>query len=441
MDSPMPDAQETLDASPIPAAPRSAPDGWPLADAGWPLATRLARRRIHELLESLAGGRLHLGDALGLRRFGTAHAEAPDVALQIHDPSTYVDIATGGSIGAAEAYMAGKWTTSDLTGVMRLLASNRELLLRMEQGLSRTAGTLLKLMHWFRRNTRAGSRRNISAHYDLGDEMFSMFLDPAMMYSAAVFPRADATLEQASLHKLDLVCRKLGLSPDDHLLEIGSGWGGLALHAASRYGCRVTTTTISENQFAVATRRVREAGLADRVTVLAADYRDLDGRYDKLVSIEMIEAVGHRFLDEYARVCSARLKPHGRMLLQAIVMADRHFDQARRSVDFIQKYIFPGGALPSLATIMRSIGRMTDLQMTDVHDIGLDYARTLELWRGRFLARVADIRRLGYPDEFVRMWEWYFAYCEGGFLERAISAVQLVLDKPGCRLTPWRTCT
>lgn len=415
------------------------------APAAWPMAARLARQRLHELLAPLSGGRLQLGDALGTRRFGTstpAGSQAlPDVAMHIHDPSTYLDIAAGGSIGAAEAYMAGKWTTSDLTGVMQLLAGNRDLLLRMEAGLTRVASALLKLMHWQRRNTRAGSTRNIRAHYDLGDDVFAMFLDPAMMYSSAVFPHPAATLEQASLHKLDLVCRKLDLAPDDHLLEIGSGWGGLAVHAASHHGCRVTTTTISENQLAATRRRVQDAGLADRVAVLGSDYRDLDGRYDKLVSIEMIEAVGHRFLDRYIKLCSERLKPGGRMLLQAIVIADRHFDEARRSVDFIQKYIFPGGALPSLGAIMGSIRRVTDLQVTDVQDIGLDYARTLRIWRERFLARAADIRELGYPDEFIRMWEWYLAYCEGGFRERVTSAVQILFDKPGCRLAPWRACT
>lgn len=412
-----------------------------LAGAEVSMAVRLSRQSVHGLLESLAGGRLRLTDPLGTRQFGVARSamprSLPDVALCIHDPSAYVDIAAGGSIGAAEAYMAGKWSTSDLVGVMRLLALNRDLLTRLEAGLTRAGAALLQLTHWHRRNSRTGSRRNIRAHYDLGDELFRLFLDPAMMYSSAIFPHADATLEQASLHKLDLVCRKLGLSPDDHLLEIGSGWGGLAVHAASRHGCRVTTTTISANQFDAVNRRVQAAGLADRVTVLAADYRDLTGTFDKLISIEMIEAVGHRFLDRHVQLCSQRLKPAGRMLLQSIVIADRHFDEARNSVDFIQKYIFPGGALPSLGTLQNAIGRVTDLQMTSLQDIGLDYARTLQLWRERFMERVHEVRKLGHPDEFVRMWEWYFAYCEGGFLERVISATQLVFDKPDCRLEPW----
>ncbi|MEZ5565906.1 MAG: cyclopropane-fatty-acyl-phospholipid synthase family protein [Gammaproteobacteria bacterium] len=397
---------------------------------------RLARHATHNLLRTLSTGRLRITDALGTWHFGPP--AMPEVTLRIHDQSAYVDIASGGSIGAAEAYMAGKWSTTDLPGVMRLMARNRDLLIRMETGMSRAGSALLKLTHCYQRNTRTGSRRNIRAHYDLGDPLFALFLDPTMMYSSAVFPRDDSTLEQASLHKLDLVCQKLALSPDDHLLEIGTGWGGLAVHAASRFGCRVTTTTISRNQFDYASRRVREAGLADRITVLGTDYRDLTGSFDKLVSIEMIEAVGHRFLDTYFRICSERLKPAGRMLLQSIVIADRNFEYARRSVDFIQKYIFPGGALPSVGTALQSIGRVTDLQLTSLQDIGMDYARTLQIWRERFLNRVHEVRNLGYPDEFVRMWEWYLAYCEGGFRERVISAAQLVFDKPGCRLEPWR---
>jgi cyclopropane-fatty-acyl-phospholipid synthase len=402
-------------------------------------AVRLARRGVHDLLQAMGRGRLQVQDPLGSRSFGTPDARpaqdrAPDVKVRINDLSAYLDIATGGTIGAAEAYMAGKWTVSDLPGVVRLLVINRDVMDRLESGMARLGGLVLKLAHWYHRNTRAGSRRNIHAHYDLGNEMFQLFLDPTMMYSSAVFPRPDASLEEASLHKLDLICRKLDLKPEDHLLEIGTGWGGLALHAARNFGCRVTTTTISKNQFEFATQRVRRAGLADRITILGEDYRDLKGTFDKLVSIEMIEAVGLRFLDTYFRICSERLKPAGRMLLQSITIADRNYEQARHSVDFIQKYIFPGGALPSCAAIFSSIGRATDLQVTGLQDIGLDYARTLQIWRERFLDRVQDVRELGYPDEFVRMWTWYLAYCEGGFLERAISAVQLVFDKPECRL-------
>jgi cyclopropane-fatty-acyl-phospholipid synthase len=295
---------------------------------------------------------------------------------------------------------------------------------------------LLRLTHRLRRNTRRQSRRNIAAHYDLGNDFYRLFLDPTLSYSAGIWPQPDSSLEQAAVHKLDVICRKLDLRPEDHLLEIGTGWGGLAIHAARHYGCRVTTTTISARQREYAVQRIAEAGLQDRVTVLDQDYRDLRGQFDKLVSVEMIEAVGLAFLDEYFRLCSERLRPNGRMLLQGIVIADRIFEQAQRSVDFIQKYIFPGGALPSLGAIRASVARATDLRPAGLQDIGLDYARTLREWRRRFLAQLPAVRQLGFSDEFIRMWEYYLAYCEGGFIERAITDVQLVLDKPGCRLAP-----
>lgn len=397
--------------------------------------SRLARSGCLRRLTGISDGRLVIRDADGAWEFGKPTALCQqEVQVRVSDPGAWLDLATGGTIGAAEAYMQGKWQASDLTGLMRILVLNREVMDGLERGLARLGQPLLRLVHWYRRNSRRGSRRNIHAHYDLGNELFSLFLDPTMMYSSAVYPRADSSLEEAAVHKLELICRKLELGPDDHLLEIGTGWGGLALHAARHYGCRVTTTTISANQLEHARRRVAEAGLADRVTVLSTDYRDLRGQFDKLVSVEMIEAVGLRYLDDYFRACSERLKPCGRMLLQAIVIADRHFEQAKRSVDFIQKYIFPGGALPSMAAMLDSVARRTDLQLSGLQDIGLDYARTLGDWRERFLARLADVRALGYPDEFIRMWEWYLAYCEAGFRERATSTVQLVFDKPRCRL-------
>jgi len=399
------------------------------------LAIRVARRACLRRLGGLADGRLTIRDWRGSSVVGEADGPgAPDASVHVIDPSAYLDLATAGTIGAAEAYMQGKWSTPDPLELVRLFVRNRAMMDDVEGGLARLGVPLLRLAHRLHRNSRGGSRRNIHAHYDLGDDLFALFLDPTMMYSAAIFPHSESSLDEAAVHKLDVICRKLELRPEDHLLEIGTGWGGLAIHAARHYGCRVTTTTISQNQLEYARRRVREAGLEDRVEVVARDYRDLDGEYDKLVSIEMIEAVGHEFLDTYFEICARRLRPTGRMLLQAIVIADRHYEQARRSVDFIQKYIFPGGALPSLGSMLDAISRRTDLQLTGLQDIGLHYARTLECWRKRFLSRLREVRRLGYPDEFVRMWEWYLAYCEGGFRERAISGVHLVLDKPLCRL-------
>jgi cyclopropane-fatty-acyl-phospholipid synthase len=394
----------------------------------------LARRALFARLAAIGRGRLTVRDGATTAGFGPVDATDPVVTVRVADPGAYLDILTGGTIGAAEAYMQGKWTASDLPALIRLFAVNRDVMDGLEQGLARLGAPLLRLLHWYHSNTRRGSRRNIRAHYDLGDELFKLFLDPLMMYSSAIFPHRDAGLEEAAVHKLALIGERLQAGPGDHVLEIGTGWGGLAVYLASQYGCRVTTTTISANQYETARRRVAEAGLGDRVTVVRQDYRDLAGQFDRLVSVEMIEAVGHRFLPDYLRICSERLRPAGRALIQGIIIADRHYAQARRSVDFIQRYIFPGGALPSLGAILAGIARATDLQLTGLHDIGEDYARTLALWRERFLARVQDVRLLGYPDEFIRMWEWYLAYCEGGFRERTISTVQLVFDKPDCRL-------
>jgi cyclopropane-fatty-acyl-phospholipid synthase len=395
----------------------------------------LCRKAVLARLKNLANGEVTLLERGERFTFGAATEEFPvSVTVRVHDASIYRDIALGGDIAAAEGYMAEKWTVNDLTGLIRIFAANPEVLNQIEHGVGRVLNPLLRLNHFLRRNRKSQSRKNIQAHYDLGDDLFSLFLDPTMSYSSAVYPRSDSSLDEAALHKLDLVCQKLELTEADHLLEIGTGWGGLAVHAAGNYGCRVTTTTISDNQYERAIERAREAGLSDRITVLKHDYRDLTGHYDKLVSIEMIEAVGHEYMDTYLKLCSQRLKPNGRALFQAILMNDRNFEKYRSSVDFIQKYIFPGGALPSLKSIMDSVHNVTDFKLAGVQDITQDYARTLRDWRERFLAKLNEVRLLGYPEEFIRMWEYYLCYCEGGFTERAINTVQIVLDKPHCEL-------
>ena len=276
----------------------------------------------------------------------------------------------------------------------------------------------------------------VSYHYDVSDAFYALFLDREMIYSAGYHESEDVDIHQAQIVKMDRICRKLELGPDDHLLEIGSGWGGFALHAARHYGCRVTTTTISQEQYHLARDRVREAGLENRVTVLCQDYRDLRGAFDKLVSIEMIEAVGERHLKTYFHACAQLLKPHGMMLLQAITVADQKYAQYRNEVDFIRHYIFPGGFLPSLTAIAETLGRVTDLRIYHLEDIGPHYATTLRHWRARFLANLDRVRALGFPDTFIRMWEYYLCYCEGGFRERAIGTVQLLLTKPLCRREP-----
>jgi len=394
----------------------------------------VARRALRERLGGLRHGAITLVDGDRVECFGNVTPRCALAAtVRVHDPRFYGEIAFGGSIGAGEAYMQGYWSVDDLTALTRILLSNRDVLDGMEGGAARVTAPLQKALHWAARNTRAGSTRNIAAHYDLGNEFFRLFLDPTMMYSCAVFERADMTLEEASTAKLDRICRRLVLGPDDHVLEIGSGWGGFALHAARHYGCRVTTTTISRQQCRLARERVAAAGLANRVTVLLEDYRDLTGRYDKLVSIEMIEAVGHQYYDTYFRACSELLKPDGMMLLQAITIADQRYETARRSVDFIQRHIFPGSCIPSVAVITDAVARVTDFKVFHLEDIGPHYATTLARWRENLFANVEQVRALGCSDGFIRMWEFYFCYCEGGFAERAIGDVQMLLVKPSAR--------
>jgi cyclopropane-fatty-acyl-phospholipid synthase len=398
----------------------------------------VARRAMHARLARMRDGRITLLDGGTRHHYGARTVRCPlEVTVQVHDARFWSELAFGGSIGAGEAYMEGYWSTEDLTAVVRILLQNREVLDGMETGLARLTAPLQKSLHWLNRNTREGSRRNIAAHYDLGNDFFSLFLDPTMMYSSAIFERPEMTLEEAQRARLDRICRKLELKPGDHLLEIGTGWGGLALHAAQRYGCRVTTTTISREQLGLARERIAAAGLADRVSLLLEDYRDLRGRYDKLVSIEMIEAVGHSFYDAYFRQCGRLLEDEGLMLLQAITIADQRYAAARSSVDFIQRHIFPGSTIPSVSVMLDSLTRGTDMKLVHLEDIGPHYATTLRKWRENFLASLDTVRALGYPERFVRMWEFYLCYCEGGFEERAIGDVQMLLAKPGSRRAPF----
>jgi cyclopropane-fatty-acyl-phospholipid synthase len=404
--------------------------------SGW-LAS-LAKRAVLDRLGRIEKGTLRLSAGGEEWQFGRHVAGVPAAAVKIRDPRAFAEIAFGGSIGAAEAYMLGYWDADDVTAVMQVLLRNRAVLDGLETGAARLQAPARRLLHWLNRNTRAGSRRNIAAHYDLGNEFFALWLDPSLMYSAAIFENDATTLEEAATAKIDLICRKLRLSPSDRLLEIGTGWGGFALHAAGRYGCRITTVTISREQHELASQRVRDAGLATQVEVLLADYRELDpavhGTFDKLVSIEMIEAVGHEHQPVLLRKCAQMLAPHGAMLLQAITLADQQYDRARRSVDFIQRYIFPGSCLTSVTSLSAALTAATDLRIADLEDIGPHYATTLAHWRRRFHARAAEIRALGFAEEFLRMWDYYFCYCEAGFLERAIGDVQLLLVKPDCRI-------
>jgi cyclopropane-fatty-acyl-phospholipid synthase len=395
----------------------------------------LLRHMVWRRLEKLRNGQLVVHDGYECRTFGQANDDNLVTTVDVRDPRFYRHLVFGGRFGALEAYIRGYWECDNLVNLMRIFCRN----VGVSAGLTFSPGWFLsplhRIVHLLRRNTASGSHRNIAAHYDLGNDFFSQFLDETMAYSCAIFPNAKSTLYEASVAKFDRICRKLELSSEDHLLEIGSGWGGFALHAAQNYGCRVTTTTISHKQYEFTRQQVQIAGLAKRITVLCEDYRALRGAYDKLVSVEMIEAVGYEYFDSYFRICSELLKSHGIMLLQAIVIPDQRFDYYRRSVDFIQRYIFPGGCLPSLGAICRSVGRVTDFRLSHLEDITPHYAQTLAEWRRRFQGNLDQIRRLGFSEEFIRTWELYFCYSEGGFRERAIGNVQILLTKPACRST------
>lgn len=404
--------------------PRSAPNRW-MAD--------VARRSVlaglsgitHGTLEILEPGRppVRLGPGGGDLR----------ATLHVRNPSFWMDMALGGSVGAGESYVAGDWFADDLVALVQLMVRNRAVLDGVEGGLARLMAPVRRLAHAWRRNSRAGSRKNIAAHYDLGNDFFELFLDETLTYSCAVFETEDTPLADASRAKLDRLCRKLDLSPGDHLLEIGTGWGSMALHAATHYGCRVTTTTISQQQYDVAVERIREAGLADRVTVLLQDYRDLTGRFDKLVSVEMIEAVGHQFLDTYLSACAGLLKPDGVMALQVITIQDQEYERAVREVDFIKKYVFPGSFIPSVTAVLDGATRATDLRLTHQEDFAPHYALTLRRWRENLHAQAEPISALGYDESFQRLWDYYLAYCEGGFAERFLGVSQMILAKPGAR--------
>ncbi|MFJ4064486.1 class I SAM-dependent methyltransferase [Pseudomonas sp. NPDC089996] len=400
-----------------------------------PLLGGLARRAVLTQLRQLSHGHLRLISQDRQWTFGDV-ASPLYAEVEIVDDAAWGLVAGNGSIGAGEGYIHGYWRSPDLAAVTRLFVANLDVLDAMESGLARLARPALRLLHRFNRNSRRGARRNILAHYDLGNALFERLLDPTMMYSAARFEGAEQNLEQAQVSKLRDICQKLELKPHDHLLEIGSGWGSLAIHAAVHHGCRVTTTTLSAAQHAHTLQRVQALGLERHVTVLNEDYRDLRGRFDKLVSIEMIEAVGHRYLPTYFRQCAALLKDDGLMLLQAITIRDQRYAQARRSVDFIQRYIFPGGALPSLSVLLDTASRQTALNLVHLEDFGQDYARTLRHWRDNLHHSRPELTRLGYDDTFQRLWEFYLCYCQGGFEERTIGVAQMLWAGPKARRAP-----
>ena len=399
---------------------------------------KICRPLLFSRLNKLEFGQVKIVDQWGEHCFGHSDLSGElSVQIKVEDQRFYSDIAFGGTVAAGEAYMQGYWSCDNLTGLVRIMLRNRQVMDQVEGGFSLFKAPILRFVHWLNRNSQAGSRRNIEAHYDLGNEMFELFLDPTMMYSCAYYPNSDSSLNEAATAKLQRICDKLQLSEADHVVEIGTGWGGFAIYAATHYGCKVTTTTISKQQYEVAQQRVIAAGLQDKVTLLLEDYRDLRGSYDKLVSIEMIEAVGHQYLDTYFAKCSDLLKPNGIMLIQAITIQDQFYDQAIKSVDFIQRYIFPGGFIPSVTAISNAVKRSTDVRLFQMEDIGPHYATTLRDWRKNFFNNIEQIKGLGYSEQFIAMWQFYLCYCEGGFLERTLGTSHLVFVKPENRID-WR---
>ncbi len=408
----------------------------PSAAIGW--RERTCRRGVLATFDRLRRGSLLLLES-GAEPMVLGEG-AISASLEVHDPAFWPAALLGGSVGVGEAYTEGLWSSNDLPALIALFARNRELSDRFDRGWAALSAPLRRLAHAWQRNSRSGARANIAAHYDLGNAFFEQVLDPTLSYSACWYAKPDSTLAEAAVAKLDAVCTRLGLAPGQHLVEIGTGWGGLAIHAARHYGVRVTTTTISEAQRQLAIERVQQADLASRITVLADDYRDLPRRLagdpaDRVVSIEMVEAIGRQQYAQYLGCIRDLLKPDGAALIQAITIPDQRFASAAREVDFIKRWIFPGSCIPSLAALLAANAKAGGLDLVRQEDFGLHYARTLADWRARLLANREVILAQGYSEAFLRQFEFYFAYCEGGFRERAIGVSHLLFARPG-----WRPC-
>lgn len=381
-------------------------------------------------LNKISIGSLSLQDGKSRYTFGDQKNKKLHGEIIVHDPKFYRFVVFGGSIGSSEAFMSGYWSSPNLTNVIRLFAVNAHLTDELESKFNFLIRPFFRIVHYLNKNSQRNSKRNISAHYDLSNNFFKLFLDETMMYSSAIFKTKNQTLKAASLNKLDIICQKLNLKPTDHVVEIGSGWGGFAIFAAENYDCKVTTTTISQQQFSYTRDLINKKKLGGKITLLYEDYRNLEGKYDKLVSIEMIEAVGHHYYHEYFKKINTLLKPDGIALIQAITIRDQRYSKALQNVDFIQKYIFPGSCIPSIEIIQKNLTKETDMIISDLENINHHYAKTLNLWQKAFNKNHNKIIKLGFDERFIRMWNFYFSYCEGGFAERAINDFHILMSKP-----------
>ena len=401
------------------------------------ITQRLAKAMVIKQFSKLTKGQLLVNENGNNYIFGSKNNDFPvSATINVLSNEMYSEIAAKGLNGAAEAFVKGLWSSDDLTRLIRIFVRNREAANQIEGGIAKLATGLFYLQHSLKRNNHKGSLRNISAHYDLGNDLFETFLDNTKMYSCAIFENENSSLEQASINKIERICKKLELSSNDHVLEIGTGWGGFAIFAAKNFGCKITTTTISQKQYEYTLEKVKALGLQDKISVLKKDYRDLTGKYNKLVSIEMIEAVGHHYYHDFFRKCNQLLIPDGRMLLQSIIITDYLYEEAKQFSDFIKTYIFPGSCIPSISKLCESSAKATDMRLFHLEDITPHYAKTLNHWRTHFMNNVQKIRDLGFSEEFIRLWNFYFCYCEGGFIERQIGAVQMLFTKPLCRMDP-----
>ena len=394
--------------------------------------TSIFKSGLQKKFKNLETGHISVNDGHETFTFGDSNSDEK-VSVDIHSQEFYVMTGSGGALGIAEAYVAGYWSSDDVVKLFQIIIRNRDILLSLEKGFAKLVKPINKMIHRGRQNTLRGSKENILAHYDLSNDFYKLWLDPSMTYSCAFFNNDSVTLEEASIEKLDRICRKLDLSEDDSVLEIGTGWGSFSIHAAKNYGCKVTTTTISDAQFDYARSRIKDEGLESKITLINKDYRDLDGKYDKIVSIEMIEAVGYEYIPDYFSKLSSLLNNNGLVALQGITYNDQNFEVYKDSVDFIKKYIFPGSCLISIAQIIDVIKKDTDLAMVDMEDITKHYAVTLNRWRKNFMDVIPKVKEMGYSQAFINMWEFYFLYCEAGFSERNIGDVQMIFAKSGSR--------